>query len=563
MKMNSSNKRSFIRETSNFSSNILTDSTSRLSFSEIKNIKLFQNSIKSRNISRNNKSTIPKLFIKTNSNVNKSDISDSNNFLYSFSKRKKISKTNTENNFTLSNADSNRLNISKYKDFTKIKQPFYKIYPQRRDSLIDFKDQSRNIRLLKIDRYNGRKALSNIKEKMMYNEAKNAHFEYSKNEDKKLMNIFKDNLYSYLAYLKRKETKENITKEILIEQKNIIINKIMTMTNKVNRILNSFEFLLECKSFLLCVKECSIDFEKFSKESQLEILYDLYKLFNYKNKYYKMDNFENVNHFRDWLIKRGKDLKGNDTSKKSMYFNYISTSIDMHNFFNVFKGVNSEYIKNHQAKKIFESLEEFNKTLLHDQAHVRLSLDKFVISNDKLNELKNELSYELRRRDKIKEAFNLTKDKYYLLLEKVDISKSNFLNNSSDKKVYSKYKAKRNLKKVPIKINDKLNEILDEIMKYNSNDIKKIKFERTNKYIVTTLDKIRYIEKIMNYFMLYKEVQKKINEKNYDIVMKEFKKEQFIRRFRNKEETMKKLQELKIKKIMEKKDKILFLPHKK
>jgi len=100
-------------------------------------------------------------------------------------------------------------------------------------------------------------------------------------------------------------------------------------------------------------------------------------------------------------------------------------------------------------------------------------------------------------------------------------------------------------------------------MKYNSNDIKKIKFERTNKYIVTTLDKIRYIEKIMNYFMLYKEVQKKINEKNYDIVMKEFKKEQFIRRFRNKEETMKKLQELKIKKIMEKKDKILFLPHKK
>ena len=50
---------------------------------------------------------------------------------------------------------------------------------------------------------------------------------------------------------------------------------------------------------------------------------------------------------------------------------------------------------------------------------------------------------------------------------------------------------------------------------------------------------------------------------NYEKVMKEFKKEQIMRKFRNKEETMKKIQELKIKKILEKKDKILFLPHKK
>ena len=100
-------------------------------------------------------------------------------------------------------------------------------------------------------------------------------------------------------------------------------------------------------------------------------------------------------------------------------------------------------------------------------------------------------------------------------------------------------------------------------MKYDSNDIKKIKFERTNKYIITTIDKIRYIEKIMNYFMQYKETQKYINEKNYEIVMKEFKEEQFIRRFKNREETMKKIQELKIKKILEKKYRILFLPHKK
>ena len=555
--MNYSNIKSFIRETSNFSSNILTDSTSRLSFSEIKNIKLFQNSIKTKNKSRNNKSTTPKIHLKkTNSNNNNSDIYENNNFLYSFSRNKKISKTNTENNYTLSKAYSNILNNSK---ITNIKQIFYKIYPQRKDSLIDFKEQTRNIRLLKIDTYNGRKALKEMKEKMIYNEAKTGHFEFSKKEDKKMMDIFKDNLNSYLTYLKRKEIKENMTNENLIEQKNMLIKKIMPMGNRVNRLLKLFEFLLECKSFLLCIKECSIDFNKFSKDSQLEMLYDFFKLFNYESGYYIMNNFENINQFQNWLIKRKKMLTENDTSKKYMYFNYITTSIDMNNFLKVFKDINNDYIKNHKAKKIFESLNEFNKTLLNDQAQVRISLDKFVISNDKLNQLKNELIYELRRKDKIKEIFNLTKDKYYLLLDRLDISKTNFLNNSSDKKNYSKYK----IKIVSKKINDKINAIINKIMKYDSNDIKKIKFERTNKYIITTIDKIRYIEKIMNYFMQYKETQKYINEKNYEIVMKEFKEEQFIRRFKNREETMKKIQELKIKKILEKKYRILFLPHKK
>jgi len=555
--MNYSNIKSFIRETSNFSSNILTDSTSRLSFSEIKNIKLFQNSIKTKNKSRNNISTTPKIHLKkTNSNNNNSDIYENNNFLYSFSRNKKISKTNTENNYTLSKAYSNILNNSK---ITNIKQIFYKIYPQRKDSLIDFKEQTRNIRLLKIDTYNGRKALKEMKEKMIYNEAKTGHFEFSKKEDKKMMDIFKDNLNSYLTYLKRKEIKENMTNENLIEQKNMLIKKIMSMGNRVNRLLKLFEFSLECKSFLLCIKECSIDFNKFSKDSQLEMLYDLFKLFNYESGYYIMNNFENINQFQNWLIKRKKMLTENDTSKKYMYFNYITTSIDMNNFLKVFKDINNDYIKNHKAKKIFESLKEFNKTLLNDQAQVRISLDKFVISNDKLNQLKNELIYELRRKDKIKEIFNLTKDKYYLLLDRLDISKTNFLNNSSDKKNYSKYK----IKIVSKKINDKINAIINKIMKYDSNDIKKIKFERTNKYIITTIDKIRYIEKIMNYFMQYKETQKYINEKNYEIVMKEFKEEQFIRRFKNREETMKKIQELKIKKILEKKYRILFLPHKK
>ena len=153
--MDFSNKKPFIKDTSNFSSNILTDSTDGLSFSEIKNINLIHYSVRYINKSKNRNPKIPKIYLKTNNN---SDIDESNNFLYSFSKRKKISKTINSNNYSLNELYSN--NINNIKLFNKIKQPFYKILPQRKDSLIDFKSRTRNIRLLKIGAYKGREALN-------------------------------------------------------------------------------------------------------------------------------------------------------------------------------------------------------------------------------------------------------------------------------------------------------------------------------------------------------------------------------------------------------------------
>ena len=61
----------------------------------------------------------------------------------------------------------------------------------------------------------------------------------------------------------------------------------------------------------------------------------------------------------------------------------------------------------------------------------------------------------------------------------------------------------------------------------------------------------------------YKIEQKKYNKIIYEDVMKILKKEFFIRKFKNKEATMKKIQEMKIKKILDKKDKIFFLNHRK
>ena len=585
--MLSSNRKSLIKENSNFSSNIQTESTSGISYTQIKNLKLLKYSIKRRNIKKSrNILKIPKLNLKTDIHNKKINHNANKNFLYSFSKERKSNKLEKiinlkkykDKSAQLKNLSRNNNDISKYYStelnnnsvnykynndssiYDKLKEPLYQLYTSRKDSLLDFKAQTRNIRLLKIDSYNGQKALNSLKESLLYNETKTLQFEYSKDNEKKLLNIFKNNFHSYLIYLKRKADRENNINENLIEKKNYLKGKILTMGSKINKILRKFEHYLESKSFLLCIKECSLNFQKFSKESQIDILYDLYKLYNYKNQNFQTNILNNSQDFKKWIEKNAKIIIESDSMKKSAYFNFIITSIDTKNFFDIFNYINENYIKYHKVKNIFESVDDFNRTLLNDQSHIRLSLDKFSVSISGLNELKNDLIYEKRRKIKIVQELNLSKNKRNLFNEKLNIAKTNYLDKIIDNENYSKEKNKINLSE---KIIDKINKILNYIIEYDSIDIRKIKFEKENKKITTIIDKVRYIEKVLNFLFKYKEEQKNINSMNYEKVMKEFKKEQIMRKFRNKEETMKKIQELKIKKILEKKDKILFLPHKK
>ena len=585
--MLSSNRKSLIKENSNFSSNIQTESTSGISYTQIKNLKLLKYSIKRRNIKKSrNILKIPKLNLKTDIHNKKINHNANKNFLYSFSKERKSNKLEKiinlkkykDKSAQLKNLSRNNNDISKYYStelnnnsvnykynndssiYDKLKEPLYQLYTSRKDSLLDFKAQTRNIRLLKIDSYNGQKALNSLKESLLYNETKTLQFEYSKDNEKKLLNIFKNNFHSYLIYLKRNADRENNINENLIEKKNYLKGKILTMGSKINKILRKFEHYLESKSFLLCIKECSLNFQKFSKESQIDILYDLYKLYNYKNQNFQTNILNNSQDFKKWIEKNAKIIIESDSMKKSAYFNFIITSIDTKNFFDIFNCINENYIKYHKVKNIFESVDDFNRTLLNDQSHIRLSLDKFSVSISGLNELKNDLIYEKRRKIKIVQELNLSKNGRNLFNEKLNIAKTNYLDKIIDNENYSKEKNKINLSE---KIIDKIDKILNYIIEYDSIDIRKIKFEKENKKITTIIDKVRYIEKVLNFLFKYKEEQKNINSMNYEKVMKEFKKEQIMRKFRNKEETMKKIQELKIKKILEKKDKILFLPHKK
>ena len=575
--MLSSNRKSLVKEYSNFSSNLQTESTSGISFSEIKNLKLLKYSIKRKNlINTRNHLKIPKLCLKTDIfNNNNTYINTNSNILYSFSTKRKSNKlekiinikTYKDNSAQINRLSRNiNLNISELSNnnnnlYIKFKKPFYKIYTSRNNSLLNFKAQTRDIRLLKIYSYNGQKALNTMKENILYNETKTLQFEYSKKKEKNLLNIFKNNYYSYLTYLKRKATKEYNINENLIERKNILRGKLLTMGNKINKILKKFEIYLESKSFLLCIKECSLNFKKFSKESQIDILYDLYKLYNYKNQNFQKKILNNVQDFKNWIHKNERIIKENDNIKKFTYLNFIISTIDMKNFFNIFNCINQNYIKTHKTKKIFETVDDFNRILLNDQSHIRLSLNILTKSNSVLTELKNDLINEKRRKIKIIQELNLSRNKRNFLNEKLNLAKTNYIDNLIDNEYYTKENKRINI--YEDKINDKIDKTFNYILNYDSDDIKKLKIERTNKKITTNIDKMRYIEKVLNFLIKYKEEQKKINQINYEKVMKVFKKEQIMKKFKNKEETMKKIQELKIKKILEKKDKILFLPHKK
>ena len=577
-----SNKKSLIKERSTFSSNIQTESSSRISYFQIKNLKLLKYSTKNKNNKKSrNDLKIPKLFLKTETNnYNDNSTNNSNrNFLYSFSTKRKSNKmekiiniyNNNDNSSRINNNTTNyftssELNNSESKknnNYIKIKEPFYQMYyTSRKDSIIDFKTQTRNIRLLKIDSYNGQKALNNLKESLLYNEAKTLQFKYSKNKEKILLNAFKNNFYSYISFLKRKADKEIAINENLIERKNILINKMMTMGNRISKILNRFERYLENKSFLLCIHECSINFNKFSKESQIDILYDLYKLYNYKNNtFLNYNNLNNIENFKQWIEENAKNIRKYGGSKKFTFSNYIIISIDINNFYKIFKCINKDYIKSHKVKNYFESTEDFNRALLHDDMSIRLSLNNFTLSNSVLTELKNELVSEKRRNNKIIEILNSTRNKRNLINQKLNIAKTNYLDDLIEDKYFLNEKEKIILPKD--KINERIDDIINMIINYEANDIKQLKFERTDKKVTTIFDKLRYIEKVINYLMHYKEEQKHLNKSNYVKIMKEFKKELIIRKFKIREETMKKIQELKIKIILEKKDKILFLPHRK
>ena len=80
---------------------------------------------------------------------------------------------------------------------------------------------------------------------------------------------------------------------------------------------------------------------------------------------------------------------------------------------------------------------------------------------------------------------------------------------------------------------------------------------------MTLLEKITLVQNVILYLLNYVNEKKLKSPDDYNRAIKEINKREILNRFRNREEEKQKLYDLKVKKIFEKNNKILFLPHKK
>jgi len=466
--------------------------------------------------------------------------------------------------------------ISHYYNF-KLNTPYYSYYTSRKNSINSFKTQTTNLRYLKINSYNGNRAIDKLKENMLYNSTKTECAEFNNKKNNILLDAFNDNSNQYYFHLEKQRNDLSI-KDLYLRNKKIMIYKdILNLKIKINKILVTFETYLDAKFFLLCVKEGTFDFKKFSKTNQIDIISDLYKWILNKNKV----NYEfrhdiiiddknihlSMNNFYNYLVKIIQNIKSDfDANKKTMFLNYILISLDRKSFFEIYNNI-KDHIKISGpaiAHNIFNNPEELDNKLINCSYKNQLLLKSYNKLSLQLLTLRKEKQNERERIEKEIKFIKTNKEKLDNLHEKLDIIKAIYENSLNEYNNNKDYQLKENYKN----LDKKINLIIDNILKYNSEKIKNLinknkdKNNNDHKNLIL-LEKITLVQNVILYLLNYVNEKKLKSPDDYNRAIKEINKREILNRFRNREEEKQKLYDLKVKKIFEKNKKILFLPHKK
>lgn len=600
-------------EHSPHSSGIQTDSTSRISRSALKNITKLKISMKQKKYSKdkknknNNNCKLSKYLIYNNNfissfknektfilpkenilsliknskiklNKTKNDINNSNNIII---KKHQIRSRNKSQNFLYKNYYSNDyVKNQENKDHTqiiyrsglKVNEPYYRYYYSSNKSILHFKNDTANVRFLKINSYNGKKSINRLQDNILFNKAETEYIEATNRKKNDLLNIYNHALSQYYSNLQRQRNDLTIINYNLSNKKMLLNHDILSLKAKTSKLLTKFEKFIDLKFFLLCVKEGTLDYKKFPKEKQLDILSDLYHWFiNKKNVnndelediIVKENDNENGDmiYFYYFLNKISQKIKNDfDIHKKTMFLSYILISLDMTNFKDTFMNL-KYYIYTKKLKtidKIFNSPEEFYKRINSFTSRNQTLLMDFNLLNVELLNLGNEKQEEIKRIEQEVKYVNSNKIQEKISEDKLNIIRIKYENNLKE------FNYKKNIKEKEHKknISKSINKIINNLMNYDSEKIKSL-INNIRYKEMTLFVKIRILESLLNYLLKYKNEARIERPKEYNKAMKEVKKEQSIVRFRNREELMKKLHELKIEQIIEKNNKILFLSHRK
>jgi len=557
-------KRKYYNKNNN-NNNMSGFSCSKLSNSKIYNTKFipFINS---------QKNLIPKEQLLTIINDNKIKLMNK-------SEAKSRNKVNTLLNYNYYSNDhikeKESYPVSFYYNF-KLTLPYYRYYLSRKNSINYFKTETANLRNLKINSYNGKKAINKIKENMSYNNTKTECTEFNNKKNNILLEVYNNDLNQYYFHLEKQGNDLSI-KDLNLRNKKIMIYKdILNLKIKINKILVTFETYLDAKFFLLCVKEGTLDFKKFSKKNQIDIISDLYKWILNKNKVnyefrhdiiFDEKNIQlSMHNFYKYLVKIIQNIKSDfDANKKTMFLNYILISLDKKSFFNIYNNI-KDHIKISGPMKgnnIFSNPEELDNKIINFSYKNQLLLESYNKLSLQLLILRKEMQKEKQRIEKDFIYINANKEKLDNLEEKLYIIKTIYENSLNDYNNNKDYQKKENYKH----LDKKINLIIDNILKYNSEKIKHLikqnKEKNKEDHKMTLLEKIAFVQNVMLYLLNYVNEKKLKSPDNYNKAIKDINKIIILNRFRNREEEKQKLYDLKIKKIFEKNNKILFLPHKK
>ena len=344
-----------------------------------------------------------------------------------------------------------------------------------------------------------------------------------------LIQLYIDNTDKYLMYLNKKIEVEKEIQIDLFERRNEVLHETYLLRHRFGRLQRKFEYCLNNKFFLLCVKNKTGLFEKFSEEDQNDYQIDIRSLD-------VLSNFNNIQ--RQFNKKKTISVKG----KEKRY------SVLEENISNGIKIIREPRI-------IFSEPEDFKEKLDVISYNIKNSL---IIYNEKQNELNILREILKEKQDLIEKDEELEK----FFNEELMIT----YNKLKEEKLRNEY-LKNYLKNMPKDTNEQTITLVDlKIIEIYNKINKKHEFRKkvyTFNEKINTLSRLSEIENKVNELVHFKDEQEKNNNEKYSIIKKNIDalnkiKATKLAKIKAKDEFQEKL-----KKIVEKNNRYIFKPFKK
>ncbi len=378
---------------------------------------------------------------------------------------------------------------------------------------------------------------------------------YGKNVTLNLFNSFYSSFNKYSKLLNRKldVEKDKNENEILIENK--LRNEINRLKLKKEFLLKQISLFMEMKKFLLCVKNKTLDINKFNEEDKKIILYDK------KRKKLIINDYlvpKKLSH--NLLIKkrenrlRGKTfiLKNYKTLSSTNLINFRRNSTNLTYEIYYTPSINEKIFNNiEEFENIFLSLSEKLKIMLSDFNKNKIEIEKLKTKLREINE-ENEINIiKINKLNTSSEILNKVEKR------KIVINKYNNLIVTKNNILKSSYNKDNNLFEVLFqKINIIFNYINLNYQKYEKNNYRKDE-------INPVVNQLNFIEKILNELILKRNTLKIEQHEKYKeitrIVKNKVKHELFLKN----KKIQKEKHEKDIENIKKRINKIYFLPIKK